>query len=41
MTTRRIHNLGCKAKLAIKEISGRKTIQWLAANHANHPFEVD
>lgn len=41
MTKRRINKPGFKAKLAIKVISGRKTIQQIAANHAIHLLEVD
>ena len=40
MSKRRTHSPGFKAKVAMEAISGRKTIQEIAADHAIHPIQV-
>lgn len=40
MSKRRTHSPECKAKVAMDAISGRKTIQEIAADHAIHPIQV-
>ena len=40
MSTRRTHNPEFKAKVAMEAISGRKTLQQIAADHAVHPIQV-
>jgi putative transposase len=40
MNKRRIHSPEFKAKVAMEAISGRKTIQEIAANHGIHPIQV-
>ena len=37
MSKRRTHSLEFKAELAMEAISGRKTLQEIAADHAIHP----
>ncbi|MCX5946660.1 MAG: transposase [Cyanobacteria bacterium] len=40
MSRRRTHSPEFKAKVAMEAISGRKTIQEIAADHAIHPIQV-
>jgi putative transposase len=40
MTKRRIHNPEFKARVAMEAISGRKTIQEIAADHSIHAIQV-
>jgi transposase-like protein len=40
MSKRRTHIPEFKAKVAMEAISGRKTIQEIAADHAIHPIQV-
>jgi transposase-like protein len=40
MSKRRTHSPEFKAKVAVEAISGRKTIQEIAADHAIHPIQV-
>jgi putative transposase len=40
MSKRRTHNPEFKARVAMEAISGRKTIQEIAADHAIHPSQV-
>ena len=40
MTTRRTHSPEFKARVAMEAISGRKTLQEIAADHAIHPIQV-
>jgi transposase-like protein len=40
MSKRRIHNPEFKARVAMEAISGRKTIQEIAADYAIHPIQV-
>jgi transposase len=40
MIKRRTHSLYFKARVAMDAISGRKTIQEIAADHAIHPIQV-
>jgi transposase-like protein len=40
MSKRRTHSPEFKARLAMEAISGRKTIQEIAADHAIHPIQV-
>ena len=40
MNKRRTHRPEFKAKVAMEAISGRKTIQEIAADHAIHPIQV-
>ena len=40
MSKRRTHSPELKAKIAMEAISGRKTIQEFAADHAIHPIQV-
>ena len=40
MTTRRTHSPELKARVAMEAISGRKTLQEIAADHAIHPIQV-
>ena len=40
MTTRRTHSPEFKARVAMEAISGRKTLQEIAAEHAIHPIQV-
>jgi putative transposase len=40
MSKRRIHSPEFKARVAMEAISGRKTIQEIAADHAIHPIQV-
>jgi transposase-like protein len=40
MSKRRTHSPEFKVRVAMKEISGRKTIQEIAADHAIHPIQV-
>ena len=40
MSKRRTHNPEFKARVAMEAISGRKTIQEIAADHAIHPIQV-
>jgi transposase-like protein len=40
MTKRRTHSPEFKDRVAMEAISGRKTIQEIAADHAIHPIEV-
>jgi transposase-like protein len=40
MSKRRAHSPEFKARIAMEAISGRKTIQEIAANHAIHPIQV-
>ena len=41
MTTRRTHSPEFKARVAMEAISGRKTLQEIAADHAIHPIQVN
>jgi putative transposase len=40
MTKRRTHNPEFKARVAMEAISGRKTLQEIAADYAVHPIQV-
>lgn len=40
MSKRRTHNFEFKARVAMEAISGRKTIQEIAADHVIHPIQV-
>jgi transposase-like protein len=40
MSNRRTHSAEFKAKVAMEAISGRKTLQQIAADHAVHPIQV-
>ena len=40
MSKRRTHSPEFKAKVAMEAMSGRKTIQEIAADHAIHPIQV-
>lgn len=40
MSKRRTHRPEFKARVAMEAISGRKTIQEIAADHAIHPIQV-
>ena len=40
MSKRRTHSPEFKAKVAMEAISGRKTIQEIAADHGIHPIQV-
>ncbi len=40
MSNRRTHSPEFKAKVAMEAISGRKTLQQIAADHAVHPIQV-
>jgi putative transposase len=40
MSERRTHNPEFKARVAMEAISGRKTLQEIAADHAVHPTQV-
>ena len=40
MSKRRTHSPEFKASVAMEEISGRKTIQEIAADHYIHPIQV-
>ncbi len=40
MSQRRTHSPEFKAKVAMEAISGRKTIQEIAADHTIHPIQV-
>jgi putative transposase len=40
MTKRRTHSPEFKARVAVEAISGRKTLQVIAADHAIHPIQV-
>ena len=40
MSKRRTHSPEFKAKVAMEAISGRKTIQEIAADHAIHPIQM-
>ena len=40
MTKRRTHSPEFKARVAMEAISGRKTLQEIAADHAIHPIQV-
>jgi transposase len=40
MNKRRTHSPEFKAKVAMEAISGRRTIQEIAAEHAIHPIQV-
>ena len=40
MSKRRTHSPEFKARVAMEAISGRKTIQDIAADHAIHPIQV-
>ena len=40
MSKRRTHSSEFKARVAMEAISGRKTIQEIAADHAVHPIQV-
>mgnify|MGYP006283506277 CR=1 FL=1 len=40
MSKRRTHNPEFKARVAVEAISGRMTIQEIAAYHAFHPIQV-
>jgi transposase-like protein len=41
MSKRRTHSPELKAKVAMEAISGRETIQEIAADHAIHPIQVN
>ena len=41
MSKRRTPSPEFKARVAIEEISGRKTLQEIAADHAVHPIQVN
>ncbi|MCP9800737.1 transposase [Synechococcus sp. RedBA-s] len=40
MSKRRTHSPEFKAKVAMEAISGRRTLQEIAADHAVHPIQV-
>jgi transposase-like protein len=40
MSKRRTHSTEFKARVAMEVISGRKTMQEIAADHAIHPIQV-
>ena len=40
MSKRRTHSPEFKARVAMEAISGRKTIQEIAADHAIHPIQA-
>jgi transposase-like protein len=40
MSNRRTHSPEIKARVAMEAISGRKTLQELAADHAENPIQV-
>jgi transposase-like protein len=40
MGKRRTHSPSFKARVAMEAISGRKTLQQIAADHALHPIQV-
>ena len=40
MSKRRTHSPEFKARVAMEAISGRKTLQEIAADHAVHPIQV-
>jgi len=40
MSNRRTHSPEFKAKVAMEAISGRKTLQQIATDHAVHPIQV-
>jgi transposase-like protein len=40
MSKRRTHSPDFKARVAMEAISGRKTLQEIAADHAIHPIQV-
>jgi transposase-like protein len=40
MSKRRTHSAEFKARVAMETISGRKTLQKVAADHAVHPIQV-
>jgi transposase-like protein len=40
MSKRRTHSPDFKARVAMEAISGRKTIQEIAADHAIHPIQI-
>ena len=40
MSNRRTHSPELEAKVAMEAISGRKTLQQIAADHAVHPIQV-
>ena len=40
MSNRRTHSPEFKAKVAMEAMSGRKTLQQIAADHAVHPIQV-
>ena len=40
MSKRRTHSPEFKAKVAMEAISGRKTLQQIAADHGVHPIQV-
>jgi len=40
MSKRRTHSPEFKARVAMKAISGRKTLQEIAADHSIHPIQV-
>ena len=40
MSKRQTHSPAFKAKVAMEAISGRKTLQEIAADHAIHPIQV-
>jgi hypothetical protein len=40
MSNRRTHCPEFKAKVGMEAISGRKTLQQIAADHAVHPIQV-
>jgi len=40
MSKRRTHSPEFKARVAMEAISGRKTLQEIAADHAIHPIQV-
>jgi transposase-like protein len=40
MSKRRTHSAEFKARVAMEAISGRKTLQKVAADHAVHPIQM-
>jgi putative transposase len=40
MNSHRTHSSEFKARVTVKAISGRKTIQEIAADHAIHPIQA-
>ncbi len=40
MSKRRTHSPASKARVAMEAISGRKTLQEIAADHSIHPIQV-